>query len=324
MWPTSRRSFAPSVDSCAQRSRWRSTASARPSWISNSWGGGKFMNRAEPLTVSAWVAGPLPKDVELAIERIQGADDVQRIAVMPDVHLASEFCVGTVVATSHLLYPNAVGGDIGCGMAALRFRSSFEVLADRSNAARLMSGLYAAVPTRRHHARTPRDLPTELEQMQLSAGLEGLKRRDGRTQFGTLGSGNHFVEFQRDDQGWLWLMVHSGSRAVGQAIRDLHMRNATTGRSGLKYLDAHSDLGEAYVSDLNWALKYARGNRRRIADAVAAVGKAVLALDPDEETYFDCQHNYVRRQPIGDEVFWVHRKGAISARENEPGIIPGS
>src|SRR3954454_15275819 len=97
-----------------------------------------------PASIWQWLAEPMPKDVRLAIDRVAKTDDVRHVAVMPDVHLANEVCNGLVVATGHCLFPQAVGSDIGCGMAAIRFDGSTQVLADEKAAAGLLSGLYRA------------------------------------------------------------------------------------------------------------------------------------------------------------------------------------
>ena len=102
------------------------------------------MSQCSPL-IRCWLAGPLPRDVALALDRLASSDDVRHVAVMPDVHLSEEICTGTVVATRHLLYPNAVGNDIGCGMAALRFLGDSGQLADERAAAQLLAGLYRVI-----------------------------------------------------------------------------------------------------------------------------------------------------------------------------------
>ena len=165
--------------------------------------------------VRMWLSRPLEPDVRMALERLSRCPDVRRIAVMPDVHLSGDVCVGTVLATGRLVYPSAVGGDIGCGMAALAFDAGADVLGSAESAARLLEGLRAAVPPNRQRA--ARDLPQELTGAPPLSHpvLESMRRRDARVQLGTLGRGNHFVEFQADDEGRLWLMVHTGSRGVG-------------------------------------------------------------------------------------------------------------
>jgi tRNA-splicing ligase RtcB (3'-phosphate/5'-hydroxy nucleic acid ligase) len=275
--------------------------------------------------IHRWVAEPPPADVERALSRLADSDDVVQIAAMPDVHLAAEVCVGCVTATRDTLYPEAVGGDIGCGMAAVRFAGrDAGALADRVTAARILHGFGARLPAGQHRSAVAA-LPADLDDRPLSApALERLKRSIGRVQLATLGRGNHFAELQRDREGALWLMLHSGSRGLGQAIRDHHLAAATATRSGLRALDAGSPAGAAYLADLAWALDYARASRQRMVEAAAEVVAAATAALPDWPTYVDCHHNEVVREQHGGLPLWVHRKGAIAAAEGRPGIIPGS
>jgi len=275
--------------------------------------------------VRQWVEGPLDREVQAALERLARSEDVRRIAVMPDVHLSADVCVGTVVATSRVLYPNAVGGDIGCGVAALAFEGEASRLGDERAAAAVLAGLYRSIPLTRHGRRRAPGLAPDLASRSLSApSLEGLKRRDGALQVGTLGRGNHFIELQADEEGRLWLMLHSGSRGIGQAIRDHHLAKGTAGRTGLRYLDADGPAGTAYLQDVAWAVDYAEASRLAMVTAVCEVVRGALGVDPDEGSYVTCNHNHVRRETHDGETLFVHRKGAISAASGEPGLIPGS
>jgi tRNA-splicing ligase RtcB len=281
--------------------------------------------RQLPAKVSAWVPGPLPPAVIAALERLAALDDVARIAVMPDVHLAEDVCIGTVVATRCLLLPAAVGGDIGCGMAAIAFDCDADRLAGEREAASVLAGLYRLIPAIRHSAPRVPDLPHSLAEQPLSTpALERLKGREGRAELGTLGRGNHFVELQAAEDGRLWLMLHSGSRAMGQAIRDHHLRSAPVRVGDFAALPADGPAGAAYLSDVAWALAYADESRRRMVDSVASVLSDVLGAAPDPESYMSCHHNHVRPEEHGGELLWVHRKGAVSAAADEHGIIPGS
>jgi tRNA-splicing ligase RtcB len=273
-----------------------------------------------------WHPGPMAPDVSQALERLTQTEDVRYVAVMPDVHLAQEVCTGTVLATARRLYPQAVGNDIGCGMAALAFDSEASLLAGEQAAARVLAGLYRTVPSLRHSRRTMLDrLPEELALSELSHHrLEKEKNRDGRVQFATLGRGNHFIEFQMDEHGVLWLMVHSGSRAMGQAIAEYHLARAQPANTGLLFLDANSGEGQAYLADLDWAYRYADASRRTMVSAVAGLMKDLFGVSADPESGVYCNHNHVRQETHFGEILWVHRKGAISARLDEPGIIPGS
>ncbi len=297
------------------------------------------MSRAEEAAEAArlaaesrWVAEPPPPEVEAQLAKLRRTDDVQRIAVMPDVHLGSDACVGSVVATSRLLYPSAVGGDLGCGMAALRFDGTAELLADRERAARLLNALGrrvpAAVGSRSSGAAAERaggELWRELGATPLSSNpLERFRRHTAAAQLGTLGGGNHFVELQSDEEGRLWMMLHSGSRGIGQEILQRHVARAPRGETGLPFLEAESEAGQSYLADLSWGLRYAEANRRVMALATAEVVTDVLGAAPVEESWFTCHHNYIRHEAHEGTALWVHRKGAISAHAGELGIIPGS
>jgi tRNA-splicing ligase RtcB len=271
--------------------------------------------------VKAWLAEPMSKEVARAIERLATSADVRHVAVMPDVHLAREVCVGTAVATSELIYPAAVGTDIGCGIGAVAFDAPSDAIDERV-AVELLERLRASVPV---HRRAERSLPKELMDTPLSdPKLEWIRARDGSVQFGTLGRGNHFLEFQLDDEGRLWLMVHSGSRAMGQAIRDLHEVRAAGEGGALKMLRADSAEGAAYINDMEWARACARASRMAMIEAAAEVLGELAGAQLDGSSYFDCDHNHVRCESHFGSSFWVHRKGAMSAGEGEVGSIPGS
>ncbi len=281
-------------------------------------------NLAAPIR--AWLTEPMPKDVAKAIERLSRADDVQRIAVMPDVHLSHQVCVGVAVATRSLIYPDAVGKDIGCGMAAIAFECEAGALRDARRAAETFKLLRKAVPIHRHANREMAvDRASELDPAQLTAEpLAKIAQRDGAVQLGTLGRGNHFLEFQEDDEGRLWLMVHSGSRAMGQAISDWHLRLAIQGAAGLAHLDATTDAGQQYLRDMEWARRYARLSRAIMIQNASEVARTVMGAQAIADSYLDADHNHVRLEPHQGQELWVHRKGAASARANEIGIIPGS
>jgi tRNA-splicing ligase RtcB len=275
--------------------------------------------------VKRWLIEPLPKDVAAALDRLAASDDVRRVAVMPDVHLANDVCVGTVLATSHLIYPAAVGGDIGCGVAAVAFDCSADVLNDEDRAASVLDGLRRGVPGNRHRRETLPEMPEELARANLSdERFLRLLRRDGRVQFGTLGRGNHFLEFQADEEDRLWLMVHSGSRAMGPAIRDAHLAAAVKGSRGLFHLDSRDAAGLAYLADMQWARGYARGNRRAMVNAAARLLFDVTGTAVDWDSLFDCDHNHVQWEIHFGEPLWVHRKGAASAKLGELASLPGS
>jgi tRNA-splicing ligase RtcB len=282
----------------------------------------------EVVQVRSWLTKPLSSDVAQSIERLCRADDVRQVAVMPDVHLANEVCVGVAMATQRLVYPAAVGSDIGCGMAAIGFDADAGLLANERAAGRVLAGMYRLIPSIKHpREAVPETLPVCVQDAALSdPRLEKLKDRDGRFQFGTLGRGNHFVELQADEQDRLWLMVHSGSRGMGQAITAHHLKKAREEGQidKLVRFDAESPAGQAYLNDVAWAVGYAEQNRLAIIAAVEQLLVELFDVVVDRESLIHSSHNHVRRESHEGQDYWVHRKGALSAASGEPGVIPGS
>jgi tRNA-splicing ligase RtcB len=259
-------------------------------------------------------------DLDRRIRSLAEIEDVVHIAVMPDAHVAEDVCVGTVTATRTRIVPGAVGGDIGCGMVARRFDADAAAI-ERDVAARILAALYERVPAMRHPT-AGAALPAELAEAPLSSSaLDAIARREGRVELGTLGRGNHFLELQRDEDGFLWLMLHSGSRALGPAIRKHHEARAREER-GLRFLDSGSDEGRAYLADAAWAATYARLNRERMEARVAEILFDELGAEGDVR--IECDHNHVRLEEHGGVLLFVHRKGAARAGPAEMGIVPGS
>jgi len=283
------------------------------------------MSELSLAAMRTWLAAPMGQDVSEAIGRLRRAPDVQQIAVMPDVHLAEDVCIGVVVATSTLIYPQAVGGDIGCGMLAVAFDVDAGRLDDPGTAGQVLAALGRAVPARRRNRRAAVAPPGDLDQMTLSdPSLEAMRRQDGIIEFATLGSGNHFIELQSDEDGRLWLMVHSGSRGMGPAIRKHHLSRGDDVGGALRALEAASDQGARYLGDVAWARRFADASRRAMAGEVATVVEAVLGAPVCWDTVITTDHNHVSRERHGGRDVWVHRKGAMPASRGQAGVLPGS
>jgi tRNA-splicing ligase RtcB len=269
-------------------------------------------------TLHTFVSERLEPEVARFVERARRAEDVVHVAVMPDVHLAGRACVGTVVATRRLLYPELLGSDLGCGVAAIPLDTARAALSDPALARRALGAVARAVPILRRDALLDALAPPP------SAALARLFEKEGRAELGTLGRGNHFVELRDDASGELHLVVHSGSRAMGPAIQAHHEREARPSRLGFLTLDAETDAGAAYLEEVAWALAFAVENRRQIARGVCEALGDVLSLDPDEPGSIDCQHDSVLAEVHAGARSWVHRKGAIALPAGAAGVIPGS
>lgn len=283
--------------------------------------------RSEPqrAPMQTWLTAPLHQDVSAALERLRRAPDIQQLAVMPDVHLSADVCIGVAVATSHLLYPQAVGGDIGCGMFAVALDTEAPALAPLGVAGKVLAEIGRAVPARRRNRGAVIGQPEAVAAGTLShPSLESIRRNEGALEFATLGSGNHFLEIQVDEENRLWLMVHSGSRALGQAIRDHHLSRGEPVDHRLRILDASSTAGAEYLHDAGCARRYADASRRAIAEEVGRVLGHTLGARVLWETATTTDHNHVTRERFGGRDLWIHRKGAMPAHLGECGVLPGT
>ncbi len=275
---------------------------------------------SKPATINKWVGHKLDAVIARQLQRLAKADDVVRVAVMPDVHLAGDVCNGVVVATESRFFPQAIGSDIGCGYLSVALGSDDDVF-DQKIAAFVLSKLYQAVPINKHsnHGAIAYEIKLSCPK------LEKASSREGRLQLGTLGRGNHFVEFQRDQSGRLWLLIHSGSRAMGQMISVHHLKHADMDSvSGLKFLDADTDAGQSWLSDQKWAREYAAANRVAILDAIARTVLQPLGIHVDRATLVQLDHNHVQLESHDGMDLWVHRKGAQKLLSDETSVIPGS
>lgn len=273
--------------------------------------------------ISMWVAEPPSAEVRHVIERCARAPDVQRVAVMPDVHLGEGACVGVAIATRTLIYPAAIGTDIGCGMAAVALDADIDAVKGAAARSAFLQALWEAVPIVRH--RTPDAPSLDLDVSELScASLARAATRQAPTQLGTLGRGNHFIELQADEEDRLWLMVHSGSRVMGELIAGEHQRVMAELGSGGESLDTATDAGRACERDLAWATRFAECNRAVLIERAARAARRVLGVKPLAHTLVDLPHNTLTRERHFGQEWLIHRKGVAPAHEGMAGLIPGS
>ena len=266
----------------------------------------------------------------------------RHIAVMPDVHVGMGATIGSVIPTQKAIIPCAVGVDIGCGMCAVKTSlTSFDLL---DNTSEVRSAIEAAIPvgfstySRSRNHKSTRDhwkVRFESEYDQLIDKHPGIKPRSHHpiTQLGTLGGGNHFIELCLDEEDNVWVMLHSGSRGIGNRIGTYFISKAKEEMSrlgirdydrSLSYLTEDTEAFDDYVTAVDWAQDYARVNR-------VLMLANVLEILEDHFTGFNVvdkavntHHNYVQKEIHFNEEVWLTRKGAISAKFGELGIIPGS
>lgn len=278
--------------------------------------------------VAMWLAGPLDHGSGAALLRLLSLPTLERVAVMPDVHPSADVCVGTVLATSSLVFPQAIGGDIGCGMSAVRLEGIDDVLTDgvREDILATMSKHVDVIMARGEHKRGRRIAEMPDPEGLGAAHLRTLARRDGSAQLGTLGRGNHFIELQRDETGAHWLMVHSGSRLMGQHVAGFFTRMAQQQgtRAAMVGLDVATEPGEAYMASQQWCVAYAKQNRLALLEAAAGAVGRVVAVRAQWQEVIDVPHNFARRERHDGRDLIVHRKGAAPASHGQLGVIPGS
>ncbi|MHC3430492.1 RtcB family protein [Delftia lacustris] len=301
------------------------------------------------VPIKMWTKGvPVEDEARKQLENAARLPVVfKHVAAMPDVHLGIGATVGSVIPTIKAIIPAAVGVDIGCGMMAAKTTLRAEDLPD--NLGPLRSAIEQAVPhgsVPRHRGRDPgswENPPVSVDQVWATLAEEfdllcelhpRLANTNNRKHLGTLGSGNHFIEICLDEAGFVWLMLHSGSRGVGNAIgthfielakkdAELHQRNLPD--KDLAYFEEGARYFGDYVRGVSWAQKFAMRNREvMMANLIATVRKVIAKPFESHVEAVNCHHNYVQQERhFGQDVF-ITRKGAVSARRGELGIIPGS
>jgi len=305
------------------------------------------INEPGAAPIKLWTRGvPLEDEARKQLVNIAKLPFIHKwVSVMPDVHLGKGATVGSVVPTIGAIVPAAVGVDIGCGMIAARTTLVASDLPD--DLAPLRSAIEQAVP----HGRTvgPRDkgawanppalaiegwAQLECDFERIKASHPKLAKTNNLNHLGTLGTGNHFVEVCLDEEQRVWFMLHSGSRGVGNAIgthfielakQDMRRWMINLPDQDLAYLPEGSEHYADYVFAVDWAQRFARTNREiMMKNVVEAARKVITKPFEAQAEAVNCHHNYVQREHhFGKEVF-VTRKGAVSARKGELGIIPGS
>lgn len=263
------------------------------------------------------------------------------VAAMPDVHAGMGATIGSVIATKGAVIPAAVGVDIGCGMLAVRTNLTKHTFNERK-LQRLMQEILFRVPVgfaqrSKENTRWKSCEPFEEPLKEILAHeptmLDPMVKSEWHAQLGTLGGGNHFIELTVDNEDRLWIMLHTGSRGIGNIMASFFIARAKTlaKENGEELPDIYlASLKEGtedfdlYMKAAHWAQDYAMANRQIILEDVL---EALRVLKPSTELegeIVNCHHNYVAQEEHFGETIWVTRKGAIRAGLGERGIIPGS
>lgn len=285
------------------------------------------------IPVISWCEHLEPGAWEQAVNLASHPVIRHHVALMPDCHVGYGMPVGGVIAVEDALIPNAVGVDIGCGMIAVETDLTADVFNSMQERRQLLEQIKLRIPVgegQHHHCGQQWD-GFELYLSMTKNPPVPLGAID-RANLGTLGGGNHFIELQFDDRNNVWIMIHSGSRNLGHRIAS-HYHEAAKKMNeqhhiklpsaDLAYLPADSQAGQDYLRDMNFALQYALENRQRMMN----VCKEELIKKFSTVTFrneVNIHHNYAALENMGGNNYYIHRKGATSAKRGETGIIPGS
>ena len=270
------------------------------------------------------------------------------VCLMPDTHTGMGMPIGGVIAAKGVVIPNAVGVDIGCGMAYVKTSIPVKALKETmTGSGNLVQGIVGDIlrniPVGFAHHKTPMPcytLDRAMEELSLyEADSELLGQLEaGYFQVGTLGGGNHFIELQEDEEGFLSVMLHSGSRHFGKSVCDYFHQKAreqncrwysqVPDEYRLAFLPVDTPEGRQYLNWMNLSMDFARENREKLMLAVKAVLEKCIGRYTDLELKYEeeinCHHNYAALENHFGENVWVHRKGAVRARKGELTVIPGA
>lgn len=260
----------------------------------------------------------------------------KHVAAMPDVHLGIGATVGSVVATKSAIMPAAVGVDIGCGMMAVKTPLDARVVQDKIKEIRHSIERSIPVGFDQHKNNSAVGLDwARWDEIEKLKGYDMDLKQKARMQMGTLGGGNHFIEICLDTENNVWVMLHSGSRGIGNIIARRHIELAKDTMKkmfislpdpDLAYFVQETSDFDNYISDLLWCQAYAFANRIEMMNLVMKdLSHAVNNKEPIPRVLeVNCHHNYAERENHYNENVWVTRKGAVRARAGDLGIIPGS
>lgn len=255
------------------------------------------------------------------------------IAIMPDVHSGYGMPIGGVLATKNVIIPNAVGVDIGCGMCAVKSDIKVnEISIEKIK--QIMGRTRASIPLGFEKHKDIQDTKYMPKLDIDSLPIVSREHQKALRQVGTLGGGNHFIDLLKDQNGNLWIMIHSGSRNLGHTVAEYYNRVAIEKRSTYKsqipsnweldYLLVESDKGQNYINEMQYCVEFALCNRKLMITRVMDIIHETLAHKIEWEEIINIAHNYAELEEHFGEKVWVHRKGATKAYADLVGIIPGS
>ena len=287
----------------------------------------------ERIPIKMWLDEPEEGSIIQAKNLANLPFAFKQICLMPDTHQGYGMPIGGVLATKGVIIPNAVGVDIGCGMCAVKTNITADFISKEA-IKKIMSGIRELVPLGFDHHKERQDenlMPQDFNIDELhvikNQYLSALK------QLGTLGGGNHFIELQRCNDGYLWIMIHSGSRNLGKQVADHYNRvakkmnklwfSSVNPKADLAFFPFQTDEAHKYYKEMRYCTEFAFANRRLMMERIQQVVSSAIA-NIEYEPIINIAHNYAAFEEHFGEKVIIHRKGATSAKAGETGIIPGS
>lgn len=308
----------------------------------------KRVINSEKLPVKLWL-DDIEDSAELQVKNLANLPFIHKhVAVMPDAHAGKGSTVGSVIATKGAIIPAAIGCDIGCGVVAVKLPFSIDVILNDKSLRTLRNSIERSIPVgnKSNYKITDRvgkvmTNLTDIIKNNSPIGIDVRSEKKPALQIGTLGGGNHFIEICVDTKSGVWVVLHSGSRNIGKRLADVHINGAKDLMKqyfidlpdpDLAYLVQGTKEFNHYIHDVLWAQQYAKENRNEMMLRVLkdisyhVYGEDIgLGIEPGIcPLRVDCHHNYTQMENHFGKNIWVTRKGAVSAREGQLGIIPGS
>lgn len=292
-----------------------------------------FVEKTGRIPVKYWIdEGDIEDGARNQARNISSLPFVFRhIAIMPDAHQGYGMPIGGVMATLGYIVPNAVGVDIGCGMCAVKTSIRYKNI-DVDTIKKIMGEIRRVIPVgfNKHSEVQVEDLMPDRVG---SYNIVSKEWKNALKSIGTLGGGNHFIEIQRDDSDYIWIMIHSGSRNLGFKVANYYnelaislnekYHSSVPKSHELAFLPIRTKEAQMYLTEMNYCVEFALANRSVMMDRIQDVFLENVDSVQFEEM-INIAHNYARLENHFGKNVWVHRKGATSARGREIGIIPGS
>lgn len=296
----------------------------------------KIIDEEGALVIKSWCEAPEDGAILQAKNMARLPFAFRHIGLMPDLHKGYGMPIGGVLATQGVIIPNAVGVDIGCGVYSVQTSLPFGDLTATDALKKIMGKIREQIPVgfNKHKAARPESLMPATWMSRFQCDVVYDEYENARKSLGTLGGGNHFIEIQRGDDGYIWFMIHSGSRNLGKKVADFYNKKAVEINARyfssvpasweLAFLPLETEAGPSYIREMEYCVEYALANRNEMGRVIKDIFREVCGAGIEFTNTINIAHNYARMEHHFGKDVMVHRKGATSARLREMGLIPGS